>query len=48
MGMTIYVINVARCICIEEAFKDILNLNVGLLQNLAVAFVDGDSLKDLI
>lgn len=45
--MSIYVISVARCICIEEVFKGIQNLNVGLLQNLVVAFVDGDSPKDL-
>lgn len=48
MAMTMRVINAAKHTCIEEAYKDIQNLNVVLLQNLAVAFVGVDFLKDLI
>lgn len=43
-----HVINVAKHISIEEAFRDIQNLNVVLHQNLAVVFVDEDFLKSLI
>lgn len=48
MATSMHAIDVAKRTCIEEAFKGIQNLNVGLLQNLAVAFVVGDFLKDLI
>lgn len=40
-------INVAKPICIEEVYKGIQNLNVVLLQNLDVVFVDGNFLRGL-
>lgn len=48
MVTTMHAINVVKRTCTGEAFKDIQNLNVALLQNLAVVFVEGDSLRDLI
>jgi len=42
-----HAINVEKHTCIEEVFKDIQNSSVVLLQNLYVASVGEDSLKDL-